>query len=167
MASGVLHLVQQQLSAPLPLATSILVSAVFVAYLLYRSALPKPIPGIPYDAAAARRLLGSIPDLIAHQKEHGGIIAWMAGHVAKFNSPVVQLFMGPFTKPFLVLCDYQESQDILLRRTKEFDRAQRSLDGFVGVLPHHHISMRSTDARFKGNKELVRDLMSPNFLHEV
>jgi hypothetical protein len=167
MASGVLNLAQQQLSAPLPLATSILASVAVVIYLLYRAALPKPIPGIPYDANAAKRILGSIPDLMAYQKEHGVNIAWMAGHIAKFNSPLVQLFMGPFTKPFLVLCDYQESQDILLRRTKEFDRAQRSLDGFAGVMPDHHISMRSTDPRFKGNKELVRDLMSPNFLNEV
>jgi hypothetical protein len=138
-----------------------------LAVLVYRSALPKPIPGIPYDKRAAKNLFGSLPDMISYMKMNGVIIPWLTSHNAKHGAPLVQFFGAPFSKPTLVLSDFHESQDILLRRTKEFDRAARSLASFEGSIPNHHIAMRTADPRFKGNKELVRDLMSPNFLADV
>ena len=33
------------------------------AILLYRAALPKPIPGIPYKKGSEKRLLGDAPDV--------------------------------------------------------------------------------------------------------
>lgn len=134
----------------------------------YQLALPRPIPSVPYDASEARNILGSIPALLGHLRRHGVVIPWMTGLNARHGgAPLVQFFGLPFSTPTLVLSDFQEAQDVLIRRTREFDRAQRTLDGFVGTIPHHHISMRTQDPRFRGNKELVRDLMSPAFLHQV
>lgn len=151
-----------------PLAATLIITvAATLAYLGYQLALPKPIPGIPYDESAAKHVFGSLPGMISHIKEHGVVMPWLTQHNSKHQAPLVQFFGGPFAKPTLVLCDFQESQDVLFRRTKEFDRAGRTLEAMAGVIPNHHIAMRSDDARFKGNKELVRDLMSPSFLHEV
>lgn len=149
---------------PTALGVTIVVCLFFFAY---RSALPKPIPGIPYDERAARNLFGSLPEMISYIKQNGVVIPWLTSLNAKHHAPLVQFFGAPFTKPTLVLSDFQESQDILLRRTKEFDRASRSLQSFQGLIPNHHIAMKSADPRFKGNKELVRDLMSPHFLADV
>ncbi|KEY74712.1 hypothetical protein S7711_05462 [Stachybotrys chartarum IBT 7711] len=155
-------------SMEFPLATTLIITAAAtLVYLGYLSALPKPIPGIPYDESAAKHVFGSLPGMISHIKEHGVVMPWLTQHNSKHQAPLVQFFGGPFAKPTLVLCDFQESQDVLLRRTKDFDRAGRTLEAMAGVIPNHHIAMRSDDGRFKGNKELVRDLMSPSFLHEV
>lgn len=80
---------------------------------------------------------------------------------------MVQVFLGPYTPPCVVLFDYRESYDIVARRTKEFDRCRRDAETMSTILPEHHLSMVSTDARFKGNKDLVKDLMAPGFLSEV
>ncbi|KAI1870303.1 uncharacterized protein JN550_005231 [Neoarthrinium moseri] len=145
-------------------AISILIAA---GFLLYQWALPRPIPGVPYDYDAARNLRGNLPEMLAYAKANGRLRPWFTSHTLKHKAPLVQFWMIPFTKPMLVLADYQEAQDILLRRTKEFDRGQRGADVFHGVVPNHHIAMTSADPRFKRNKELVRDLMAPGFLNEV
>jgi hypothetical protein len=149
---------------PTALGVAIIVCLVFFAY---RSALPKPIPGIPYDERAAKNLFGSLPEMISYIKQNGVALPWLTSHNAKHHAPLIQFFGVPFSKPTLILSDFQESQDVLLRRTKEFDRASRSIESFQGSMPNHHLAMRSADPRFKGNKELVRDLMSPSFLADV
>ncbi|CAJ2509662.1 Uu.00g146880.m01.CDS01 [Anthostomella pinea] len=151
-----------------PAANAVLaIVALSLVYLAYRWALPRPLPGIPFDESARRSLFGSLPEIQAHIRKTGRLRTWIAAHPTRHNSALTQIWMGPLSKPALVLADFQESQDILLRRNKEFDRAQRSADIFAGPIGNHHIGMTSSDPRFKGNKELVRDLMTPNFLHEV
>ncbi|ORY68347.1 cytochrome P450 [Pseudomassariella vexata] len=135
-------------------------------YLAYQWALPKPIPGIPYNEEAAGRIMGDMPSIVAYMKEHGRLRPWFAKQPVRHGSPLIQFWMTPFSKPKLILSDYQEAQDILLRRSKEFDRSTRSIQVFL-TIPDHHIAMASTDRRFKGNKELVRDLMTPKFLYDV
>lgn len=150
------------------MASSLVVGVgVAVLYLFYQWALPKPLAGIPYDPDAARSLLGNVPAILGHEKIHGRIRSWFITENTKHKAPLVQFWRSPFSKPALILSDYQEAQDILLRRTKEFDRSQRSADVFFGLVPDHHISMTTKDHRFKGNKEVVRDLMAPAFLHDV
>lgn len=157
-----------QILSALPMLSTLIISVAIVSlYLVYCWALPKPIPGIPYDAHAARDLRGSLPDILRYKKDNGRLRPWFVEQTFRHRSPIVQFWMVPFTKPVLIVSDYQEAQDILLRRTKEFDRGQRGADVFHGVVPNHHISMTSTDPRFKVNKELVRDLMAPGFLNEV
>jgi hypothetical protein len=157
----------------LPLAgissVSLLIASIAIAglYLAYRWALPKPIPGIPYDHEAARSISGNLPQILAHGKAHGRVRSWFKTQPVKHRSPLVQIWAIPFGRPVLVLSDYQEIQDILFRRTKEFDRSKRAANIFHGVVPAHHIAMVSNDPRFKGNKEVVRDLMAPAFLNDV
>ncbi|KXJ89997.1 cytochrome P450 [Microdochium bolleyi] len=149
------------------LAGCLAVAAGSALYFGYAWALPTPIPGIPYDKSASRSLLGSLPELSAYIKKHGRLRPWLVGHSKRHGSVLTQFWMGPFAKPTLILADFQESRDILLRRSKEFDRSSRSISIFSGPIGHHHIAMRSSDPRFKSNKELVRDLMTPAFLHQV
>jgi hypothetical protein len=142
--------------------------AACVLYYGYLLALPRPIATIPYVEAESKSLLGSMPGMISHINKSGLVLPWLLGQNARHNNaPLVQFFGLPFSKPTLVLSDWQETQDVLIRRTKEFDRAARTLESFVGIIPDHHISMKTQDPRFKGNKELVRDLMSPSFLQDV
>jgi cytochrome P450 len=136
-------------------------------YLAYRWALPKAIPGIPYDESAKNNLLGHLPEMLSLLRTAGKTRPFFIQQPQRHRSALTQVWMGPLTKPSLVLSDFRETQDILLRRTREFDRGPFSLAAFAGVVPNHHIAMASAEARFKENRELIRDLMTPNFLHEV
>ncbi|KAI0190171.1 cytochrome P450 [Xylaria flabelliformis] len=138
-----------------------------VLYLAYTWALPKPLLGIPYDEAARRHLLGNVPDIMAHVRRTGRMRSWFSEHNLRHQAPLTQVWLRPFGRPTLFLADFRESQDILLRRNKEFDRGQRSVDLFAGPVPEHHISMLSSDPRYQRNKRLIRDLMTPHFLQEV
>lgn len=151
-----------------PTKTVMITLVAIFAWYLYRAALPKPIPTVPYQKSEADNILGSLPAMIAHIRQHGLMMPWLLGLNARHNdAPLVQFFGLPFSKPTFVLCDYQETQDLLIRRNKDFDRSQATADGFAGTIPEHHASMRTHDSRFRGNKELVRDLMNPSFLQEV
>ncbi|OTB03225.1 hypothetical protein M426DRAFT_60775 [Hypoxylon sp. CI-4A] len=144
-----------------------LISAASLLYLAYLWALPKPIPGIPYDKSAKNSLLGNFSDIQAYVRETKRFRPWLTTHIRRHNSPLTQVWLGPFTKPALVLTDFQESYDILIRRHKEFDKALSNLAAFSSIVKDAQISMFGSDHRYKGNKELARDVMTPGFLHEV
>lgn len=147
--------------------STIVASSVVLLYLAYQGALPKPLPGIPYNTEAVHSLLGDAATINAIQKQGGRPRAWFGEQNAKHKSPLVQVFVAPLSKPMLLLSDFREGQDILLRRGKEFDHGPRNLAAFSGVLANHHIGMRTLDPRFRANRELIKDLMTPNFLHTV
>jgi hypothetical protein len=136
-------------------------------YLGYRWALPKPIPGVPYNLDSANSILGDLPAMLKQLSATGQIFPWTTAQNTKLNSPIVQVFTRPLMKPWVIITDFKESQDILLRRTKEFDRSDFLGDVFLGLIPDMHISMKSTDNKFKRNRHLIKDLMTPGFLHEV
>ncbi|KAH7035743.1 cytochrome P450, partial [Microdochium trichocladiopsis] len=136
-------------------------------YLLRQWALPKPLPGIPFNEAATKLLLGDAAELRAIKQAGGRARAWVGQQTVKHNSPIAQVFLQPLGKPAVVLSDYREAQDILLRRGKEFDRGGRNIEAFKGVLPWHHIAMKTSDPQFKKNRELVKDLMTHQFLNTV
>ncbi|KAH8891734.1 cytochrome P450 [Thozetella sp. PMI_491] len=92
---------------------------------------------------------------------------WMVDRARRQNSSLVQVFMFPFCRPFLFLADAREGYDILSRRTNEFDRSLRNAESFSGIIPEHRIAMVTSDPRFKRNKELMKDLMTPAFLNNV
>lgn len=52
----------------------------------------------------------------------------------------------------------------MARRTPEFDRAQFMKDIFVTLIPHEQVSMDTND-RWRANRKLVADVMSPDFLN--
>jgi hypothetical protein len=154
--------------ASVPYATgAILVGLVTALYLLYQSALPKPIPGIPYNVAATKRLLGDMAEIRQRKAEGKSTRTWFREQASRHNSPICQAFLAPFSRPAILISDYREAQDIMLRRSKEVDRSPRSTEAMGGVVRGHHISMMTADPQFKKNRELMKDLMSPNFLHTV
>jgi hypothetical protein len=89
-----------------------------VGYLLYRAALPKPIPGIPYNEAAAKHILGDAPGLLEAINKTGTMLDWIIDQLVKRNEPVVQLFLRPLGKPFVIISDFRETQDICVRRSR-------------------------------------------------
>jgi hypothetical protein len=138
-----------------------------VLYLVYRAALPHPIPGIPYNKDAAKSILGDVPEFLRYVKENKGqALQWWNLQIAKHDTPVFQLFLKPFGRPVVIVADFREAQDVLLRRHKEFDRSTIFEEIFGSILPYHHIGQKTTE-KVKAQKRLLADTMMPSFLNEV
>lgn len=91
---------------------------------------------------------------------------WLTAQSKELDSPIFQIFPEPLGRPMVVLNDFREAQDILMRRGKEFDRAHTMFDLFQGIIPDHHIVQR-TNTVWKSHRRLLQDLMSPGFLDGV
>lgn len=136
-------------------------------YVLYLQALPKPLPGIPYDEQSAKRIMGDIPHIMAKVNRGEAAQMFWVELFEKHAAPVAQYFMGPVAKAAVAIGDYREAQDILLRHGKDLARGRLISDSWHGVMPAHFIGMEDEDPRFKSAKALGKDLMTPSFLHEV
>ncbi|GKT41028.1 cytochrome P450 monooxygenase TRI13 [Colletotrichum spaethianum] len=134
-------------------------------YVFYRWALPKPIPGIPHNAAAPKHILGDIPSLKEGIDRTGEFALWLLDQSSKLNSPLFQVLIRPLGKPIVVMTDFRETQDMLMRR-KDFDRSSLVADLLEGAGRKHHIHMK-TGPEWKQHRRLLQDLMSPQFLNEV
>jgi hypothetical protein len=130
---------------------------------LYYYLLPKPIEGIPYNRAATGSVLGDIPAMV--REGNNNSIAWIGRQAANLPGPLCQLFIIPFAKPVVVLTDYHEAQDILMRR-KEFDRSDYSIALVGGAVPNHHVNIK-TGSAWKAHRQLVGELMTSKFLNGV
>ena len=154
----------------LSFSPSVLALAAFcltLIYVIYRAALPRPIPGIPYNKDAAKHIMGDVPEFLKYVKDNQGeALNWWHRQIEKHNSPIIQLFLRPFAPPIVIVADFREAQDVLLRRHKEFDRSDAFEDIFSGTLPYHHIAQKTTD-KIKAQKRLLSDTMMPPFLNEV
>ena len=131
-------------------------------YGLYQWLLPKPIPGIAYNPEATKSLLGDAPDMMKEVSATGEFRVWCARQVQKMDSPICQIFIRPFSKPWILLADFRESKDILTRR-KEFDKSSFLADGMACMGAFHGIY--ATGDKFKANRQLIQDLMSASFLN--
>ncbi|OHF02267.1 cytochrome P450 [Colletotrichum orchidophilum] len=147
----------------LVLLTGIL--SIYLLYSLYRKALPKPIPGIPYNPKALKRILGDLPELASAVVKTGDLATWLQSQADKHESPVCQIFLRPMSPPVVILSDFREMQDLCMRR-KEFDRGRIIKDIFRGPTPNHHITLDTGD-EWKAHRRLLQDLMSPPFLQNV
>lgn len=149
---------------------SLLLYAIFLpivsAILLYRRSFPKPYPGIPYNPAAAKRVSGDLPELLQHYKKTKGASGFPFEQCKKLKSPIIQLFLRPFSLPFICLDDPREIEDIMLRRTREFDRAPSTAAFFKPLIPHATLVQPSNQV-FKQQRRLWVDCMSPGFLRRV
>lgn len=149
------------------MATFIIVAVLgTLLYGLYQWLLPKPLPGIPYNKAAAKNVLGDVPNLVKQVSKTGDFADYIRKQSKKHNSPITQLFIEPFGKPTLVVCDFKEAQDVLLHRGKEFDRSNFVGELFDGAGADHHIA-KQTGPEWKARRKLLQDLMSPSFLNNV
>ena len=133
---------------------------------LYKRIFPRPYPGIPYNHAAANRISGDLPDLIEHYKRTKEASSFSFEQCKKLKSPIIQLFLRPFSPPFICLDDPREVEDIMLRRTKEFDRAPSTIAFFKPLIPHATLVQPSNQV-FKQQRRLWVDCMSPGFLRRV
>lgn len=84
----------------------------------------------------------------------------------ELDSPVIQMFMRPYAKPWIIVNDFREAMDIQMYRNHEFDRAHFLGDIFKPLLPGNHVWMPTGD-QFRANRQLIRDTMSPFFLYQV
>lgn len=60
----------------------------------YWFALPRPLPGIPYNKAARWSILGDLTSVKAFAAERGETYTWFAEQCLRLNSPIVQVFLG-------------------------------------------------------------------------
>ena len=142
------------------------IAAVFLAavlYLLYSWLLPKPLPGIAYNPEATKSLWGDVPALNRYLAANGEFSTWLGDQCAKLNSPVVQVFIHPFRLPWILVADFDEAQDILMRR-EEFEKPQFLIDG-LAALDDFHARYKTADERFRSRRQLRQDLMGPKFLN--
>ncbi|KAL5343283.1 cytochrome P450 [Aspergillus crustosus] len=149
-----------------PALIAVIATGVVALFIVYNSLLPKPLPGIPYNKAAAKRLRGDIPDITAHASDfdNSTIINYVINTMETLNAPLVQIFTSPLAKPLVVLGDFPEADDIFVRRGREFDRS----DSFTAIFGHlggnHHIFKKS-NAAWKLQRRYMVDSMTPAFLH--
>lgn len=92
---------------------------------------------------------------------------WLTSLTERHQSPIVQAFVKPLARPWVVVTDPFESQDILLRRGREFDRGTFFGDVISGVLPEQHTQFLTADPRFRRSRTLINHLMAPTFITEV
>lgn len=135
-------------------------------YLLVKSAYPKPIPGIPYNAESAGRLFGDMPGVIKAVKETGDPVVYYDQQAAFHKSPIFQVFLLPFTSPNVVICDHREIRDIMVHRLKEFDRSNNVINAFEPILGDFQFVLKTNDS-WKMHRRLVQDTMTPAFLRNV
>lgn len=150
-------------SSPLMTAS---IGTAFVAlafYFLYSWLLPKPLPGIAYNPEATRSLWGDVPALNQYLSANGEFSSWLGEQCLKLSSPVVQIFIHPFRMPWILVADFDEAQDILMRRN-DFEKPQFLIDG-LAALDDFHARYKTADERFRSRRQLRQDLMAPKFLN--
>lgn len=139
------------------------IAAALLVHLGYRALLPKPLPGIPYNDYASQRISGDVPEMFSVKERR----KWLIGQPRKHGAPLSQIFT-PLRRPFIVLADYRAVTEVLSKRWKDFDRGPKNLHswGFY-TAPTLHLMLNTSDPRFRQHRELLRDLMMPDFLHNV
>ncbi|KXX82889.1 putative cytochrome P450 12c1, mitochondrial [Madurella mycetomatis] len=140
----------------------VLITVPLALYCLYQWLLPKPIPGIAYNPEATKSLFGDAPAMVKEVSVTGEFRVWCAKQMRKMNSPICQIFIRPFSQPWILLADFRESKDILMRR-REFDKSSFLSDGMACMGAFHGIYM--TGDKFKSNRQLIQDLMTTSFLN--
>ncbi len=142
----------------------ILLLLTLALYALRQWLLPRPIPGIPHNATATRSLLGDIMAIQAEMPDN--ISEWVVRQSDRHRSPIYQVFLVPFARPFVVVSDFREAQDILVRRAHEFDRSDLAIALLRGEMPNFHACLK-TGPVWTAHRRLLQDIMSPEFLHGV
>ncbi|KAF3346041.1 Protein artemis [Verticillium dahliae VDG2] len=138
-----------------PLVVTVLLLVPLTLYILQR-----PIPSIPHAPWAV--LTTDLPALIAHPTTG---FAYLKSLPTTHQTPLRQVWLKPFSRPYLLLADYREARDILTRR-REWDRSDYSISILGGVAPRHHINLKHGPA-WRYHRALLADTMAPAFLHAV
>ncbi|KAK4119550.1 cytochrome P450 [Parathielavia appendiculata] len=135
--------------------------------LVLRKLYPKPYPGIPYNEASAKRLTGDILELAPIIQETNEFSeALFTVTTQKLGTPIAQLLFPGIRKPLIILEDAREIEDIIVRRSKEFDRAPMAIDIFGPMFPRASLAQFTTP-ELKAQKRLWADVMNTEFLRKV
>lgn len=145
------------------LPTAVLTAMAALVVLVYLFALPRPLPGIPYNKRSSRRLFGDVSEIRQSTYRR----QWIWSQPSVHGAPISQAFLFPFRRPTVIVSDYRTAVDICSRRTREFDRGTRNRECVGLTAPNFHFSMQTSDPRLRRHRELLRDLMTPWFLREV
>lgn len=142
-----------------------IILGVFVAgtITLYIRFLPKPLPGnIPYNKSATRSIWGDMWAMYSYKHGH---VEWLLEQARNNKEGPIRQILVPFTRPFVMISDYRETYDITYRRT-EFDRSFTSGAFFGVVVPNFHMNLK-VGPKWKAQRRLIQDLVSPGFLKDV
>jgi hypothetical protein len=107
-----------------------------VGYLLVQQAYPRPIPGIPYEQAATKRIFGDISEIGEYLRKAESFRTWFLDQAHKHNSAITKVCLGPFSKPAIIVSDYLEVNDTLNHRDAVDFKRGLKVDGFRGLLLH-------------------------------
>ncbi|KAJ5120786.1 cytochrome P450 monooxygenase [Penicillium bovifimosum] len=138
----------------------------FILYYGFKRAYPSPYPGIPYNAASARRFWGDSTGLLEDIKITQDPAKYIFQQSRNLNSPVIQMFLAPFSNPTVIIDDVREVKDILSNRTHEFDRAPRTQDAYRSLLPHCSL-VKLTGPEFKNQRRFWEGVTGTPFLRRV
>lgn len=75
-------------------AAAITGGVILVLFVIYRAALPRPIPGIPHNKDAASKILGDIPEMMGHVKRTKRIFVCLVPR----RNEIVNTLTGPGNK---------------------------------------------------------------------
>ncbi|KAI1084678.1 cytochrome P450 [Whalleya microplaca] len=142
-----------------------LLTVALLWFLFKKLFFPHPIPGIPYDKEAAKRLSGDRPSITAAVREFMEFSYPIGRRSLKFGSPIHQLFMNPFTKPWVYVDDPREVSDIVLHRNTQFDK-NISVGVWQTLTPNATIAKQTTP-EWKAQRKIWQDTMHPDFLRRV
>ncbi|KAI8965514.1 putative cytochrome P450 oxidoreductase [Daldinia sp. FL1419] len=140
--------------------------AAFALLYIVKRAYPRPIPGIPYNATSARSFWGDAAPLLEAVKVTQDPAKYIFQQNRYLNSPVIQMFLAPFSKPTVIIDDVREVKDILSHRTHEFDRAPRTQDAYRALLPHCSL-VKLTGPAFKEQRKFWEGVTGTPFLRRV
>ncbi|KAI0013976.1 cytochrome P450 [Xylariaceae sp. FL0662B] len=146
------------------MAVFIIAFATVGLYVFYRWLLPKPLPGIAYNPEATESLFGDASSMTRELSSTGEFSMWLAKQVEKMKSPICQVFVRPFSLPWILIGDFREAEDILMRRP-EFEKPQFLIDAMQGLGDFH--ARYKTDEAFRHRRHLRQDLMTPSFLNNI
>jgi hypothetical protein len=108
-------------------------------------------------------MLGDVSEL----KASSGIRAFMRAQFLRHQSPIVQVFMSPLSRPWVLIGDFREAHDIAVSRYREFDKSTLTSDSFRGIVPQSFVSYKAEHPVYKHSKELLKDWMTPSFFRSV
>ncbi|KAF2171188.1 hypothetical protein M409DRAFT_18305 [Zasmidium cellare ATCC 36951] len=149
-----------------PTTILVLLALTAILYLASRAALPKPLPGIPYVPGSEKNLLGNLPLALAHTKHAGRFSSYFYKPAEDLGVPLLQLFMQPFGRPCLLLCDGREAQDLMTRRAHEFEYADFAIDLHRGAWPGTLAALK-TNERWRANRRMLGETTTSRFVNSV
>ncbi|RYP75284.1 hypothetical protein DL771_002504 [Monosporascus sp. 5C6A] len=111
--------------------------------------------------------MGDAKLISADMRDHGETWKHRFGWTHQIRSPIYQAFFKPGGRPWVILADPREIEDITARRDKEFDKDKtRGTNTFAVIAPKATITQALTP-EFKAQRKQWLDTMRPEFLHRV